>query len=89
MDAHGARILSERIAQQRHWEQADAVRDGRQPAVDPDLELLQDFGDGYRIYRPAGGNGTNGIPTREPFTKTLVDGWWVADLLPPAPARHA
>ena len=89
MDAHGARVLSERIAQQQHWEQADAVRDGRQPAADPDLELLQDFGDGYRIYRAARGNGTSGITTRERLTKTLVDGCWVADLLPPAPARHA
>ncbi len=51
MDANGARALAERIAQQEHWRQAAAVRDGRQDASDPDAETLVMIGHGVRLYR--------------------------------------
>ena len=79
MDIEGARILSERIAQQRHWAQADAVIAGRSPAVDPDAHRLTRMSPGLRVYntevmrtlvegRPA-------TLTRV-FCKRLVDGDW-------------
>ena len=51
MDAAGARALAERIAQHQHWLQAEAVRTGAQPTADPDAHALEEFGDGYRLYR--------------------------------------
>ena len=75
MDTNGARHLAVRIAQQEHWERAPAVREGRQPATDPDREQLEALGDDCRIYATHvtdGGNGT----TVERFLKTLVDDSW-------------
>jgi hypothetical protein len=65
MDVNGARALTERIAAQQHWLQAQAVRDGSQPAADPDIEDLEAIGDGYRLYRDG-------------LRKTLVDQRWEA-----------
>jgi hypothetical protein len=79
MDAHGARILSRRLAQQAHWEQAAAVRSGAAPRTDPDGAELTDFHDGLRIY------GTHALTTliegqealvERRFCKRLVDGHW-------------
>lgn len=50
MDAAGAEELRWRIEQQQHWRQADAVLDGRQPSVDPDMNELVSLGDGIRVY---------------------------------------
>ncbi len=50
MDAAGARELRWRIEQQQHWRQAEAVVDGRQPSVDPDMNELVSLGDGLRMY---------------------------------------
>ena len=50
MDAAGARELRWRIEQQQHWRQAEAVVDGRQPTVDPDMNELVSLGDGIRVY---------------------------------------
>src|SRR5690348_14289050 len=50
VDAAGAAKLRWRIEQQQHWRQAQAVLDGRQPSVDPDMEELVSVGDGIRIY---------------------------------------
>jgi hypothetical protein len=47
----GFGALNFHLAQQEHWEQADAVRDGRQPKVDPDGALLEAFDTGLRVYR--------------------------------------
>lgn len=63
MDGNGARELSKRIEQHEHWLQADAVRDGRQPASDPDAADLERIEDGFRVY--AGG-----------LCKRLLDGRW-------------
>ena len=75
MDTNGARHLAVRIAQQQHWELAQAVRDGRQPSSDPDGEQLEALGDGCRIYASEVTNGATG-PTVERFLKTLVEGRW-------------
>ena len=66
MDAAGARALQRRIAQQAHWRQAAAVREGRQPDMDPDLEALLEVRGGERVYRDDSG----------PFVKRLVGGAW-------------
>jgi hypothetical protein len=71
MDAKGARILRFRLEQQRQWELADAVQEGRQPRHDPDATELTELRDGLRIY------GEGGRPT---IAKRLVDGWWRAEV---------
>ena len=76
MDTNGARHLAVRIAQQKHWELAEAVRDGRQPTSDPDGEQLEALGDGCRIYATEVTIGANGRRTVQRFLKTLVDGSW-------------
>ena len=75
MDTNGARHLAVRIAQQQHWELAQAVQDGRQPSSDPDGAQLEALGDGCRIYATEIANGATG-PTVERLLKTLVDGSW-------------
>ena len=79
MDIEGARILSDRIAQQSHWVQAKGVRDGRNPAVDPDAHRLTEMRDGLRIYDsevvPTILEGRVATVTRV-FCKELVDGEW-------------
>jgi hypothetical protein len=76
MDTNGARHLAARIAQQQHWELAQAVQDGRQPASDPDGEQLEAIGDGCRLYATEVTNGANGRTIVQRFLKTLVDGSW-------------
>ena len=71
MDAAGAQKLQWRIEQQQHWRQAQAVADGRQPTVDPDLESLESFGDDVRMYAPRV-RGVNAVRV----CKHLVDGVW-------------
>ena len=67
MDVSGARALRRRIAQQAHWRQAPAVRDGRQPGMDPDLDALRELDREERVYRDDSSS----------FVKRLVDGAWV------------
>jgi hypothetical protein len=56
MDVKGAQHLEARIAEQAHWEQADAVRSGAQPPRDPDLAALRVMvmGSGSTGTRPSG-----------------------------------
>lgn len=75
MDTNGARHLAVRIAQQEHWELAQAVREGRQPASDPDRDQLEALGEGCRIYANHITDGEYGT-TVERFLKTLVDDSW-------------
>jgi hypothetical protein len=79
MDIEGARILSERIAQQQHWAQAAAVREGRAPSIDPDAHRLTELRDGLRIYDSETGttriDGRTAKLTRV-YCKRLVDGEW-------------
>jgi hypothetical protein len=65
MDARGAEHLRRRIEQHQHWLQAQAVREGLQPALDPDADDLVEIRDELRIYR-------------DRQAKQLVDGWWHA-----------
>jgi len=66
MDTAGARALRRRIVQQAHWCEAAAVREGRQPRLDPDLEALVELRHGERIYEDESGS----------FVKRLLDGAW-------------
>ena len=50
MDANGARALLARI-ELDHWQQADGVRDGRLPDVDPDADRLVGVDDDLRVYK--------------------------------------
>ncbi len=68
MDAVGAQHLQRSIEQQRHWRQATAVREGRQPVRDPDVSELVEFDGEPRRYRSRDG--------RE-FEKRLLDGCWI------------
>jgi hypothetical protein len=68
MDAEGARHLDFRIAQQRQWRGAAAVRRGWQAAIDPDMDRLERMGDGVREYRAT--------PPLDVLRKELLDGWW-------------
>ena len=82
MDAAGAELVRQRIEEQAHWRQAEAVREGRQPASDPDRASLEEMGTDVRIY---------GIQRRHEFcdgvhtlmtyrsVKRLVRGAWERD----------
>jgi hypothetical protein len=67
MDVSGAEALRLRLEQQRHWRLAAAVRDGRQPPIDPDSHALSELHQGERVYRPAAGR----------YVKRLIGGSWV------------
>ena len=71
MDAAGAAKLRWRIEQQQHWRQAPAVKDGRQPSVDPDMEELVSVGEGLRIYSER--RTSEGVLV---LCKRLVEGVW-------------
>ena len=79
MDAAGAEELRKRIEEQRHWEQAEAVSDGRQSATDPDSFELEELVDGVRYYgreeQVTVIDGRRSLVTYR-LTKALVDGWW-------------
>jgi hypothetical protein len=68
MDAVGAQHLRRAIEQQRHWRQASAVLDGRQPGRDPNVSELVDFVGARRRYRSRDG---------QVFEKRLLDGCWI------------
>jgi hypothetical protein len=79
LDAAGAEELRKRLEEQRHWRQAEAVRDGRQPATDPDQLELEEIGEGVRYYgREQQRTTLAGRPVLITLrmTKTLVDGSW-------------
>jgi hypothetical protein len=80
MDAHGAQTLRDRLEQQEHWRQAEAVAHGQQPATDPDSSDLDELGDGVRLYgvREEHRQVVDGQPVLviQRMTKHLVDGRW-------------
>jgi hypothetical protein len=84
MDISGARALSERIAQQRHWRQARAVQIGSQPSSDPDGHALESFRGDVRTYRPQERieivDGRPTMVTRRVF-KRLIDGIWEGEVV--------
>jgi hypothetical protein len=79
MDIQGARILSQRLAEQANWERAAAVRSGAAPRTDPDRERLSQFEDDLRIYgvevETTTVDGASALVERR-FCKRLVDGDW-------------
>ena len=75
MDASGARSLSQRIAQHEQWCAAEAVRNGRQAAADPDQNELVAIGDGIRIY------GADFAGAGERMCKRLLDGYWLPGVI--------
>src|SRR5207247_10842257 len=79
----GAEALSFRFAQQANWEQAEAVRDGLQPRIDPDGSELQEIDEGLRIYRShdVGGtiDGRPAIPSQR-LVKRLAHGLWESEI---------
>ena len=81
MDIEGARILSRRLAEQAHWEQADSVRAGAAPRTDPDAHDLTECAEGLRIYgvevETPTQDGVVALVERR-FCKRLVDGEWRA-----------
>jgi hypothetical protein len=84
MDPAGASKLQSRLEQQAHWRQADAVRDGRQPATDPDSEQLERIDEGLRVYGP---QISHGVRARR--CKQLVDGVWVSGTIAePGESEH-
>ena len=95
MDAAGAGELHKRIKEHQHWREAEAVRDGRQPAADPDAQELEEIGDGIRLYgweqRATGAGGAAMVSFR--VIKRLADGHWerdeVPDDRPDGPSRNA
>jgi hypothetical protein len=77
MDAAGAGELQRRIEEHQHWRQAEAVRDGRQPAADPDAQELEEIRDGIRFYgwEQLAVDGGAAVVTYR-VAKRLVDGHW-------------
>ena len=80
MDATGAKTLNQRIADQEHWRQSDAVRKGLQPNIDPDTWHLVETRDGLRLYdireqQRKTVDGRSAVVTQR-LEKRLVDGWW-------------
>jgi hypothetical protein len=84
MDAAGAELVRRRIEQQEHWLQADSVREGRQPRVDPDRDTLEEIGDGVRLYgltiRHDLIGGLHEVVTGR-VCKRLVGGTWERELI--------
>jgi hypothetical protein len=91
MDTKGARHLRDRIAQQQHWALAEAVRDGRQPATDPDAEQLEELCEGLRLYRA---EATTAIvagrvtTVHQRLQKTLVEGVWKTSIVTDRAGGH-
>ena len=84
MDAAGAGELQRRIEEHQHWLQAEAVRDGRQPAADPDAQELEEIRDGIRLYGWEEQSTVDGTAARVSLrvVKRLVDGHWERDEVP-------
>jgi hypothetical protein len=80
-----AGALSFRLAQQEHWQQAEAVRDGRQPKIDPDGIELEAFDAMLRVYRSRDVHrtlaGSRALVSEWPIKRLEESGFWERDLL--------
>jgi hypothetical protein len=76
VDVAGAESLRQRLEQQAHWRQAEAVRDGRQSATDPDIDELESMEYRRRLYAPRIVHGT---VVR--LHKELSDGVWMSNIM--------
>jgi len=93
----GAEAITFRVEQQAQWEQAEAVRDGTLPRIDPDGVDLAEIEEGIRIYRSHDVPGTmDGRPAilSQRLIKRLANGNWENDVevesyrYPDAPRRR-
>lgn len=79
----GAEALSFRLEQQMQWQEATAVRAGRQPSVDPDGAELEGIGEGVRVYRshevPGMMDGRAALLTQR-LVKRLESDYWDSDV---------
>jgi hypothetical protein len=79
----GAEALSFRLEQQMQWQEATAVRAGRQPPVDPDGAELEGIDDGVRVYRthevPGMMDGHAALVTQR-LVKRLENDHWESDV---------
>ena len=78
-----AEALKFRLEQQMQWQEATAVRAGRQPQVDPDGAELERIGDGVRVYRvhevPGVMDGRAALLTQR-LVKRLENACWESDV---------
>lgn len=72
VSGQGSQEIARRIAQQRQWQEAEAVRRGEQSPTDPDVLELEDMADGLRLYARQ---------TGERMRKRLVEGRWETELV--------
>jgi hypothetical protein len=78
----GAEALKFRLEQQMQWQEATAVRAGRQPPVDPDGAELVGIGEGVRVYRAHEVPGTmDGRPAllTQRLVKRLENSHWESE----------
>ena len=79
----GAEALKFRLEQQMQWQEATAVRAGRQPPVDPDGAELEGIGEGVRVYRvhevPGVMDGRAALLTQR-LVKRLENARWESDI---------
>jgi hypothetical protein len=83
VDAAGARELRRRFEAQEHWQQAEAVRHGEQPATDPDGHELEELGKSLRLYgRESHQTTIEGQPAivTQRLCKRLTAGRWETSL---------
>ena len=77
--------LAFRLAQQEHWEQSQAVREGRQPRVDPDGIHLEAFDSTLRVYRSREVHrtlpGGRALVSEWPIKRLEDTGFWENDIL--------
>ncbi len=79
MDAANGALLNTIIEAHENWRRAEAVLDGRQPAIDPDRSSLVEFDGDVRVYSPYERRElVDGKPmlTKYHVSKRLVDGMW-------------
>ena len=83
VEREGAEALSFRLEQQMQWQEATAVRAGRQPPVDPDGAELEGIGEGVRVYRthevPGTMDGRAALLTQR-LVKRLENACWESDV---------
>jgi hypothetical protein len=84
VDAAGAEQLRRRLEEQAHWRQAEAVRNGDQPATDPDALELEGIDERTRYYardrQRLTVDGRSAIVTFR-TVKNLVDGRWERSII--------
>jgi hypothetical protein len=79
-----AETLSLRLTEQEHWQQAESVRDGRQPLIDPDGPDLEEIDHGVRQYCLHDVEGEmDGLPAviTQRLVKRMMAGIWTTEIV--------